>query len=1199
MKTRISNFIKLLTAVLFLYVGTSCATSTGGANESGKIDVNNLIGSWFWNYGYDQEQFCNEQLTINTDSTMTLNSIGPNWGEWLKGEYSVIDDDEHGKSLLLHLTSAKYTLESEFEPIDVKIYYKIHTLNNDRLITYRYKRDASAMNWGISYFDPGILQDYSKIKDGTKENLIGEWIFNKKGTPNSNWKETWIFSTDGTMESFWTEDDYKSEYKGTYEVKKGADGNVLHQTLTQESADGSVFTEINPPMEFWYDYKICNENLINVNCVKNNIGGKEHVYESAIQNFYYRNIPLESVTYHWENYTFYDYYPVGSEYELLTLEKAPWFTGVHEALLFQEIIGWYDNPQFSGNPIEKISKNDSSTPHEFWAKWAIKVRKSVWDESKGKDGYGYRSPLPLSVLFKNIPDGMKIPSKGEKRIIVLSANVSKDFEGWGGIALFDASEGWQRGVGQDWHPLKSVNGKFVDLFEIELTDDLKTENLTQIGLNLGYNPDTLDDVTILTDFKFEILEPNSPRLIEHTFNYGNFIFKQKSVIGYDFYLPQNPDDLPSLTKQEQDHFWQQQGNEFIGWYDNPEFKGNPIKSISGEDNTKGKTFYGKYNLKFYQPEAREDGNYYSNRWILAKTVTPNTQIDPKKGDVVMVVVSGTLSQEYEGPMGLDLHNFSFEDSFLANDWHYVETKNKKFATCFELKMKKDANYKSIDEVSFLLAVDSLNAPVQLVLSDFKFEVIDENSSTKIIEHTFNYGNFIFKKNAVSNYDYYLPSPSTFKDISWQLYSQEFLGWYDNPDFKGNPIKVILAADNSKAKTFYGKFDIKFGAATKSDNGGFYSNSQFFVKSVIPDAKISKLNPKAGEVVKVAVSGTLSKDYVGVIGMDLHNRTFNDGFLGNEWHYVETKDKKLQTYFEVKINKDANYKSIDDAIFLLALNPESEGEELILSDYKFEFVDKDPFVTTEAESKHVSIKPCAEGFEITVRKLDSEKGDWTYAEIWAEEDGHQTVAGFDLSILNKNKSITFVWPFCEKGKTYNFRFAWTDSNGQYNNQPLSVIASNGKGELNFDALKKIKVTLESNSKEANLCVANFNKENILELVKNYQESIIYVGVQFPVISGLNNWSDTQWLFAVYCGLFPEIDSNNSFFAELFSKGKANLLGDYNFDWGSKEKINEELSKKTTFWTDLSVHFNINTSPEGVSFYTNSNKTDNVPYTPVKF
>lgn len=1200
MKKLLLKLIKSVFAVALVamtFCALSCASSTGGANESGKIDANNLVGSWFWNYGYDQEQFCNEQVTFNKDGTVYLFSIGPDWAEWDKGNWSIIDDSEQGPTLFFHLTEGKDRLEDEWYSIDAKIFYSIQSITQNRILMSRYKRDLTGMGWIVQEFAPEVKQDYTRIKDGTKENLVGKWTVNKRGTPGIDWDETWIFNKDGTMEDYWTEAGNGTvQYNGKYEVIKEETGSVLHTTLVSEQ-NGSGTFELNPPMEFWIDYKTCGENLIKVRSLRNIIGGEKHNSERDSDDFYYREIPLETVTYHWDNYIFNDYYPKGDEYETLDFSKMYLFKNIPEHLLEQKLEGWYDNSELKGNAISKISASDTGN-HEYWAKWALNLRRSDWiDDNTKEQVHNHEFYLPINLLtpYMEFPESMEnsFPKKGDTVYIVLTGKISDDYKAPWQLRIVDSSDGWFM-IGDDWHYAEIEKGNFTHVFEVKMTENARTTDLSKIELNLCYWQDHFDEPRTISDFKFEILDGNSPKIIEHTLNYGNFIFKQKSVAGYDFTLPTQPDNLPHQT-----NYWTQQGNDFLGWYDNPDFKGNPVKSISGAENTKGKTFYGKYNLKFYQPEAREDGNYYSNRWILAKTVTPNTQIDPKKGDVVMVVVSGTLSQEYEGPMGLDLHNFSFEDSFLANDWHYVETKNKKFATCFELKMKKDANYKSIDEAAFLLAVDSLNAPVQLVLSDFKFEVIDENSSTKIIEHTFNYGNFIYKKNAVSNYDYYLPSPSTFKDIPWQLYSQEFLGWYDNPDFKGNPIKVILAADNSKAKTFYGKFDIKFGAATKSDNGGFYSNSQFFVKSVILDAKISKLNPKAGEVVKVAVSGTLSKDYAGSIGVDLYNRTFNDGFLGNEWHYVETKDKKLQTYFEVKINKDANYKSIDDAMFLLALNPESEGEELILSDYKFEFVDKNPFVTTEAESKHVSIKPCAEGFEITVRKLDSEKGDWTYAEIWAEEDGHQTVAGFDLSILNKNKSITFVWPFCEKGKTYNFRFAWTDSNGKYNNQPLSIIASNGKGELNFDALKKIKVTLESNSKEANLCVANFNKENILELVKDYQESITYVGVQFPVISGLNNWSDTQWLFAAYCGLFPEIDSNNSFFAELFSKGKVNLLGDYNFDWGSKEKINEELSKKTTFWTELSVHFNINTSPEGVSFYTNSNKTDNVPYTPVKF
>ena len=990
MKKLLSKLIKSVFAVALVamtFCALSCASSTGGANESGKIDANNLIGSWFWNYGYDQKQFCNEQLTLNSDGTMSIIYIAANESEWDTGTYSLINDEEHGPTLLINLMQVKEKYEDDWEDVDVKIYYEIETLNSDHLLMKRYKRDLSAMDMGLQLFDPGVVNDYHKIKDGTKENLVGKWTVNKRGTPGIDWDETWIFNEDGTMEDYWT---YAGEepvkYKGTYEVIKEKTGSILHTTLSSEQKGSGTF-ELNPPMEFWIDYKTCGENLIKVRSLRNMIGGEKHDSERDSDDFYYRDIPLETVTYHWDNYTFKDYYPVGTEYELLDLDKPYLFSGVHEALYNQKIIGWYDNPQFSGNPVKKIEAGSSSGVREFWVKWVIKVKKNVWDESKGKDGYGYRASLPLSILIKDFPKDMNPPSKGDTVTVVMSAKVSEDISGWGGLELVDVSEGWQRIVGTNWHYLKSVDGKLTDVFEIELESDFNTTDLNQIGLRFGYNPDTLDDIVYLSDFKFEILDGNSPKIIEHSFNYGNFIFKQKSVIGYDFYLPQNPDDLPSLTKQEQDYFWHQQGNEFIGWYDNPEFKGNPIKSISGEDNTKGKTFYGKYNLKFYQPEAREDGNYYSNRWILAKTVTPNTQIDPKKGDVVMVVVSGTLSQEYEGPMGLDLYNFSFEDSFLANDWHYVETKNKKFATCFELKMKKDANYKSIDEAAFLLAVDSLNAPVQLVLSDFKFELVE----------------------------------------------------------------------------------------------------------------------------------------------------------------------------------------------------------------------KDPFVTTEAESKHVSIKPCAEGFEITVRKLDSDVKDWTgnfnlyIGNITTE--GYETDVMIDSSVLNDKKTVTFIWPFCEKGKTYKFNYSWDD--GSWHGEYLKVIASTGKGELNFEPLEKLKVTLESNSKEANLCVTNFSKDMIMEVVKKYMNEIDNMDVDFVIVSGKNDWSDTQWLFGAGCRIYPDFDQNNSFYKDLFANGKSNILGDHNFWWGDKEKINQALSSRDTFWTDFRIYIRLKDYPEGVTFYTISNRTDNVPYTPVKF
>ena len=65
--------------------------------------------------------------------------------------------------------------------------YAIEILDNERLLMNRYKRDLSGMGYGIIYFDPSIQNSYTRIKDGTKEKLIGSWIVNPRGTPDCTW----------------------------------------------------------------------------------------------------------------------------------------------------------------------------------------------------------------------------------------------------------------------------------------------------------------------------------------------------------------------------------------------------------------------------------------------------------------------------------------------------------------------------------------------------------------------------------------------------------------------------------------------------------------------------------------------------------------------------------------------------------------------------------------------------------------------------------------------------------------------------------------------------------------------------------------------------------------------------------------------------------------------------------------------------
>ena len=123
--------------------------------------------------------------------------------------------------------------------------------------------------------------------------------------------------------------------------------------------------------------------------------------------------------------------------------------------------------------------------------------------------------------------------------------------------------------------------------------------------------------------------------------------------------------------------------------------------------------------------------------------------------------------------------------------------------------------------------------------------------------------------------------------------------------------------------------------------------------------------------------------------------------------------------------------------------------------------------------------------------------------------------------------------------------------------------------------------------------------LLDVLNDYMEIITDVQFGFPIISGKRDWSDTNWLFEAGCELYPNYDDTNSFYNDLLEKGKANILGDHDFWWGDKEKINLELSEKPQFWTFMQLHFRIEGHNDIYGFNMTSNYTDETPYIPVLF
>lgn len=285
MRNRLIALIKLLFVAAFILYSSSCDDKPETQLE--EIDERAvLLGSWFWDYGDNQDNFVDEQLTVYDDYSVYVYHDDPTWKEYRTGTCSIIDDETYGKTLVFNFDKYKPSFDSEYEDYQFDFYYSIQTLNDNRMELNRYKWNNAG---NLETFDPPKKNIYYKNKPLTKENLTGTWKVNKKGTPNCTWDESWIFNADGSMEDSWKEGDDAAFYEGEYQIKTENNKTILYQKFTKESEDGTTFTDLPSPMEFWYDFVLCNEKVIKIICTKDKMDGAEHIKNPPVVNFYYRD----------------------------------------------------------------------------------------------------------------------------------------------------------------------------------------------------------------------------------------------------------------------------------------------------------------------------------------------------------------------------------------------------------------------------------------------------------------------------------------------------------------------------------------------------------------------------------------------------------------------------------------------------------------------------------------------------------------------------------------------------------------------------------------------------------------------------------------------------------------------------------------------------------------------------------------------
>lgn len=101
----------------------------------------------------------------------------------------------------------------------------------------------------------------------------------------------------------------------------------------------------------------------------------------------------------------------------------------------------------------------------------------------------------------------------------------------------------------------------------------------------------------------------------------------------------------------------------VGWYDNKDFTGNPIKEITASKNNGSKTFYGKVARVFNMNKWEENGTTTHNYMLCADYSLANSKITSfDKGDKVRITLSG-------------VPNISLENKYFVIDFgHWDMTK---------------------------------------------------------------------------------------------------------------------------------------------------------------------------------------------------------------------------------------------------------------------------------------------------------------------------------------------------------------------------------------------------------------------------------------------------------------------------------------------------------------------------------------------
>ena len=571
----------------------------------------------------------------------------------------------------------------------------------------------------------------------------------------------------------------------------------------------------------------------------------------------------------------------------------------------------------------------------------------------------------------------------------------------------------------------------------------------------------------------------------------------------------------------------------------------------------------------------------------------------KKGDKATVTFKGIANTAYTGKI----------DATFAKDYHYNGWTQ-------IAKDSKSANFKAGDEVtlSFDLIVDQDirdKTDVQFNLfydhrKDFD-EVMafneysinfDFNPAFEVVEHKIHVGAKTYSVYVKKGTEYTLP---TYDDLNrltnYDLWAISLEGLYKDKDFSGTSYTKLTAAENKASMDFYAKLSINFNKNIWGDpsSGGRYYNycAGFTINNF---AEGFDTLPKSGETVKYVLEGIAGSDFDGYLGSDLVESSKEWTSISFQRTYVSVKKgEKISLYYEQTVPEGKSFVSLEKTGFNFCYDYEDLDTTFTISNFKVTmYGDKysREYRPQSGKTPHMTLSTNKDGIYTTV----SVPMDGSVIKDLQVKDLN---SGSEFRIYNESLSgegtCSFVWPLCVKDKLYKMEISY-HKDDEYHSENAYCVAGGGLGEADYTDFDKMSIALEPSDKARYVKINNF-AENNYKIFKN-QSIVTLQGVEVILISGPNDWSDTEWVYTYW---YSFADDDEDTFAQALKKdNKFDILTTDTFaDWITPRVINEKMSARKYCYIGTRGFFDIEGYESVGRFYSKEIQTGNVKYDPFTY